>query len=116
VRHYTWTPALWFGLAMTVAGLGFAPLPVVQPSTGNRAARLAAPIALTLVTVVLLALGWRFGVPATRALAATGTVMIGSTLLPVRPFDGGYITSRTANVVIMLASLAIGGALLLGWI
>jgi hypothetical protein len=42
--------------------------------------------------------------------------MIGSTLLPVRPFDGGYITSRTANVVIMLASLAIGGALLLGWI
>ncbi len=116
VRHYTWAPALWFGSAMTVAGLGFAPLPVARTADARRVVRLAAPIALGVLTIVLLALGWWFGAPATRSLAATATVMVGSTLLPVKPLDGGYITSRSANLLIMLASLAVGGALLLGWI
>ncbi len=101
---------------MTVAGLGFASLPVARSEESRRRVRLAAPIALGVLTVLLLAWAGWFGAHATRSPATTAAAMVGSTLLSVKPLDGGYTTSRTANLIIMLASLAMGVGMLLGQI
>jgi tetratricopeptide (TPR) repeat protein len=116
LRHFTWLPAVGFGAALTAAGLGFAPVPAAETSVEHRAVRWAGPLALASVTVVLLALGWWSGTPATRALGASGVVMMSSVLLPTKPFDGAFITHRLANTLIFLAMLGVATVLLLGWI
>lgn len=116
IRHFTWLPAIAFGAAMTGVGLAFAPVPAAQTSSTSGRVRWAGPAALAIVTVALLALGAVTAVPATRTLAASSLVMIGSVLLPVKPYDGAYLTGRLTNLAVSLALAAAGALLLLGWI
>ena len=53
---------------------------------------------------------------AARALGSAVLVMVGTALLPVRPFDGGYIRSRLINLAVSAVLLGVSALLLLGWV
>jgi cellulose synthase operon protein C len=116
VRQSSWLPSIALGGVLTGFGLAFAPLPVVQGSPGRWLVRWLGTLLLGGVTLVLLLLGWRTGVPVTRAASASALVMISSTLVPVKPLDGAYLTNRLANLLVTIALAGVSALLLLNWL
>jgi hypothetical protein len=69
---------------------------------------------LAVFAAVLLGIAAFTGVPATRALGSSAVVMLGSVLLPLRPFDGSYLRGKVVSLLVSLAMLGVSIALLLG--
>jgi len=59
------------------------------------------------LTATLLLLGLFLGTPVIRTLAACGLVDADIGAVPIRPFDGGYLRSRVANLLITIALIAV---------
>ena len=116
VRHYSWLPALAFGTVMAGVGLAFAPVPAADTTIRRGPLRWTPLVLLAVLAGALLALGWRSGVPVTRALGASALVMISSILLPARPYDGAFVTSRITSLVLVVALLAVSALVLFGLI
>ena len=112
VAEYTWAPTAVIGVAATVAGLGFAPLPVAEEE-GPKAVswiHAAGPASLAAVSALLLGLGAVTHVPLTRSLGVAALVMTASTLVPVRPLDGGVVAGdrvRKLTIDAVMVTLAI---------
>jgi hypothetical protein len=116
MRHYSWTPAIAFGAAMGAAGLVFAPLPVADVPAKAAWTRWLGTGLLALATAALLVTGTITGVPVVRALAATALVVLSSSLLPAKPFDGAYISGRLLNLACTAVLLGVAALLVLGLI
>jgi cellulose synthase operon protein C len=106
----SWLPGLILGVAATVGGLGWAPLPIVrakaeerEPVDGSATAKSlsnlhwAAPAALGALALIQLLLAAWLDVPVTRSLGAAALVMTASLLTPIKPVDGGTIAATPAG-------------------
>lgn len=113
VRHFTWLPSLAIGVALTAVGLSFATVPAAELPEERRTVRWIGPAMLAVFAAALLGIAAFTGVPATRALGSSAVVMLGSVLLPLRPFDGSYLRGKVVSLLISLAMLAVSIALFL---
>ena len=91
VRQEGWPPGMVVGIAGTAAGAVWAPLPVIDGEKSPARIYAAAPLALGVVTGVLLLEAVLLNIPLTRSLAISGLIMAASTLLPVPPLDGARL-------------------------
>ena len=107
-----WPPGVLFGAIAAVAGLLWAPLPVLGAKASTRA-HWAAPLALAALALPLLALAVWTNVPLTRTLAAAGLVMAASVLTPLKPVDGGAIVAA-GGAAASLTGLGLAALALLG--
>ena len=140
VNQESWIPGVAFAVGTTVAGLGWAPLPVLhtanEPSeTAERSAdaaspraatadvtattdvenlHWAAPVALGAIALVELLLAALLNVPLTRSLGAASLVMTASLLTPIKPIDGGTVSQTTAGTLSTLAAAGMALLVLLG--
>ncbi len=94
-RQESWGPGMLFGVAASVAGAPWAPLPVVRSDSDDTGTsskvNAAAPIAVTLLAAVLFVESAALEVPLTRSWALVALIMAASMLLPVEPLDGARI-------------------------
>lgn len=112
VAEYTWAPTAVIGVAATMAGFGFAPLPVAEEEGPTPVSWIhaAGPASLAAVSAVLLGLAALTHVPLTHALGVAALVMTASTLVPVRPLDGGVVAGdrvRKLTIDAVMVALAI---------
>ncbi len=114
MRQRGWTPGIVVGLGAAAAGLGWAPLPVVETDRPVPAVHWIGPVVTGAVALCLLTLGVGFGVPTTQALGTAALVMTASLLTPIEPLDGSYVAKGPAGVAATLALLAAAVFLLLG--
>ncbi len=102
------------GLVTTPLGLTFAPTPVLRPEVPTMV-RWAPHAALTIVTTLALALTWLGAVPITRELAQLSLLILASSLIPVKPFDGS-ILPRRLSVFVAIGLVAPSALLAGGWL
>ena len=114
MRQRGWTPGIVVGLGAAAAGLGWAPLPVVETDRPAPAVHWIGPLVTGAAALVLLALGVGLGVPTTKALGTAALVMTASLLTPIEPLDGSYVAKGPAGLAAGLALLAAAVFLLLG--
>jgi hypothetical protein len=107
----SWTPGTLFGLGAAAFGLTWTPLPVLRAATPR--AHWAAPVALALLAVPLVAATAWLDVPLTRAVATAALVMAASLLTPVKPVDGGAI-AEAGGVAAGLTGIGLAALLALG--
>jgi tetratricopeptide (TPR) repeat protein len=110
LRQETWPPGVAFGLVVTLAGAGWAPLPVARAPGAATGVHWAGPTAVAALAIVLLILATAFNVGLTRSLGAAGLVMAASLLTPVAPIDGATVSTTAVGA---LPSLAVLGAAVL---
>ncbi|MBA2955888.1 tetratricopeptide repeat protein [Nocardioides sp. CGMCC 1.13656] len=111
----SWPPGMVVGVAATVAGAPWAPLPVLddtdRPSTR---VHVAAPLVLLAIATILLVEAAWLRVPLTRAMAVAALIMAASTLLPIGPLDGArlrkgqLVAGAGAAFALALAVLGLG--------
>ena len=95
----------------------FVPVPCLDPSSANHErSRWRAILVLVAVAVALSAVAAVLPAPVLRALAVASVAMTASALLPVRPFDGGYVRRRLTQWVITIALAAATVVIELRWI
>jgi tetratricopeptide (TPR) repeat protein len=108
----TWPPGVVFGAGTAIAGLTWAPLPVLREGAKPRV-HWAAPVALAAVAIPLVIFTAWFDVPLARAVATAGLVMAASLLTPIKPVDGGAIAAAGGTAA-GLTGLGLAALLALG--
>ena len=88
----SWPPGVVFGAGTAIAGLTWAPLPVLREGAKARV-HWAAPLALALVAIPLVLFTAWLDVPLARAVATAALVMAASLLTPIKPVDGGALAA-----------------------
>lgn len=114
LRQRGWPPGIAVGLGAAAAGLGWAPLPVVETDRPAPAVRWIGPLVTGVAALCLLALGVGLEVPATKAVGTAALVMTASLLTPIEPLDGGFVAKGPAGLAAGLALLGTAVFLLLG--
>jgi tetratricopeptide (TPR) repeat protein len=114
LRQRGWTPGIVVGLGAAAAGLGWAPLPVVETDRPAPAVHWIGPVVTGAAALCLLTLGVGLGVPTTKALGTAALVMTASLLTPIEPLDGSYVAKGPAGLAAGLALLGAAVFLLLG--
>ncbi len=114
LRQRGWAPGVVASIAATLAGAGWAPLPVAETSHDARVVHWIGPLAAALMGTALLALGAWLAVPATTALGTVGLVMAASLLVPIKPLDGGFLGEGAVALVTNVLLVAVGVLLVLG--
>jgi hypothetical protein len=99
LRQETWPPGLVFGLAVTLLGAGWSPLPVARTHRKAMNVHWAGPAAVGTLALALLLLAAWLDVPVTRSLGAAGLVMAASLLTPIKPIDGATISSTAKGAL-----------------
>jgi cellulose synthase operon protein C len=108
-HNESWGPGVAFGMATAVVA-PWAPLPVARTTDDAPRVHAAAPVALSLVGVVLFVESVALQVPLTRSLAEAALIMVASILVPVGPLDGAKL-GRTG---LLAGAGVVGAALLVG--
>jgi hypothetical protein len=90
------------GSGAAAVGLGWAPLPVARTERPAPRVHWAAPLAVGVVALALLALGAVLEVPLSRALGTSALVMAASLLTPIKPLDGGVLAAQGGGLVTAL--------------
>ena len=111
LEQETWLPGLAIGLVLTLVSTGWAPMPVARSKASAVGVHWSGPIALGLLSVVLLLLAAWLNVPITRDLGAAGLVITASMLTPVKPLDGATVGSSAAGALPVAA--VVGAAVLM---
>ena len=114
LRQRGWPPGIAAGLTAAAAGLGWAPLPVVETDRPAPMVHWIGPIVAGVAALCLLALGVGLEVPTTKALGTAALVMTASLLTPIEPLDGGFVAKGPVGVAAGLALLGTAVFLLLG--
>ena len=68
-----------------------------------------------LIGVLTVGLAWVSGVPMVRGLAQGVLIVLGSSLIPVDPYDGAAL-SRRGSLVVGVLLLGIGAVFQLNWL
>jgi tetratricopeptide (TPR) repeat protein len=92
LRHFTWTPSLLVAAVFGSVGGAWAPLPASADRAAARRLHWVGPLALGLTALGFLLLARLTGTPVTRALGVSALTMMQTVLLPVRPYDGAYLS------------------------
>ena len=79
------------GLA-SVAVAPWAPLPVAKETASAPRVHAAAPVLLGLVGLMMFVETAAFEVPLAPAIANAALIMVASTLVPIPPLDGSYLS------------------------
>ncbi|MFT4187274.1 MAG: hypothetical protein QM621_01675 [Aeromicrobium sp.] len=102
--QFGWPPAMLVSMAAAPLGVTVAPYPGVDDddvATAHRRRTLwAAAGSVAVVTAVFVALAFFSAVPLARWAAMAGLALLGSMLLPFRPFDGAHVRARSASALI----------------
>ncbi len=106
----SWVPGIVVGLVAGVAGVPWAPLPVVQTDVSSRRVHLAAPLTLSVLSVLLFVEAAWLQVPLTQSLAVGALIMAASTLLPIGPLDG----AQMGKAGVAAGAGVVAGAVLVG--
>ena len=114
LRQRGWPPGIAVGLGAAAAGLGWAPLPVVETDRPAPLVHWVGPISTGIAALVLLSLGVGLEAPTTKALGTAALVMTASLLTPIEPLDGGFVAKGPAGLAAGLALLGAAVFLLLG--
>jgi tetratricopeptide (TPR) repeat protein len=128
ISQEAWPPGLILGTAVTLVGLGWAPLPVARADAEDQEAEevpdtarapfanlhWAAPAVLGVLALAQLLLAAWLDIPLTRSLGAAALVMTASLLTPIKPVDGGTIATTTGGAVTILAVAGTATLVLLG--
>ena len=116
-QQFGWPPALAFGLGLSLVQIPFVPAPCLSPTpTGHERTRWRGILVLAGIAVALGAVAVVLPAPVLRALAVACVAMIASALLPVKPFDGGYLPRRRTQWLITLALAAATVIVELRWL
>ncbi len=108
----SWPPGVVFGAGTAIAGLTWAPLPVLREGAKARV-HWAAPVTLALVAIPLVLFTAWLDVPLARAVATAALVMAASLLTPIKPVDGGAIAAAGGTAA-GLTGLGLAALLALG--
>jgi tetratricopeptide (TPR) repeat protein len=111
IRQRAWRPAILVAAAGAVAGIPWAPLPVVEPDRPESRVHLVGPAVAAATGLVLLILSAWLGLPVTRSLGIAAVVVAASMLTPLKPLDGALIEGVKG---VLPAGLVGGTALLIG--
>jgi cellulose synthase operon protein C len=130
-HQFSSPPAVALGLGLSVVQVPFVPVPCLSPLPADRersrGARGVSPreliqprwrgiLVLAGVAAVLSAVAAGLPAPVLRALAVASVAMTASALLPVRPFDGGYVRRRRSQWLITAGLVAAIVIIELRWI
>ena len=106
-----------FGLGLSLVQIPFVPAPCLSGSPeGRQRSRWRGILVLTGIAAVLGTAAVIFPAPVLRALAVACVAMIASALLPVKPFDGGYVRRPRTQWLITLALAAATVIIELRWL
>jgi hypothetical protein len=116
-RQFGLPPAVGLGLGLSLVQVPFVPVPCLDPSAANHErSRWRGILVLAGIAAALSAAAAVLPAPVLRAFAVASVAMTASALLPVRPFDGGYVRRRLTQWVITLALAAATVVIELRWI
>jgi hypothetical protein len=116
-HQFSSPPAVALGLGLSVVQVPFVPVPCLSPlPTDQEQSRWRGILVLAGVAAVLSAVAAGLPAPVLRALAVASVAMTASALLPVRPFDGGFVRRRLTQWLITLAIAAATVVISLSWI
>lgn len=112
--------ASWLGMAIGTVGapfgLGFAPVPTLPRGQQERwRGWWQSQAIIGLIGVLTVGLAWVSGVPMVRGLAQGVLIVLGSSLIPVDPYDGAAL-SRRGSLVVGVLLLGIGAVFQLNWL
>jgi hypothetical protein len=115
--QFSWPPALGLGLVLSLVQVPFVPVPCLDPSGADHdRSRWRGIGVLAVIAVALSAVAAVLPAPVLRALAVASVAMTASALLPVRPFDGGYVRQRLTQWLITIVLAAATVVIELRWI
>jgi tetratricopeptide (TPR) repeat protein len=112
LRHFTWTPSLVVAAVFGSIGAAWAPVPASADRTAVRRLHSLGPFALGLAALCFLLLARLTGTPVTRALGVCALTMMQTVMLPVRPYDGAFL-SREPRALLLAAWLIVMSVLVL---
>ena len=116
-QQFGWPPALAFGLGLSLAQIPFVPAPCLSPSAdAHERPRWRGILVLAGIAGALGAVAVILPAPVLRALAIASVAMIASALLPVKPFDGGYVKRPRTEWLITIALAAATVIIELRWL
>jgi tetratricopeptide (TPR) repeat protein len=116
-RHFSSPPAVGLGLGLSLVQVPFVPAPCLGPAPDNdERPRWRGIFVLMGIAAGLCAVAAALPAPVLRALAVASVAMTASALVPVRPFDGGYVRRRTIQWLITAALAAATVIIELHWI
>jgi tetratricopeptide (TPR) repeat protein len=107
IAQRSWPPGLCFGLLGGAFGAPWAPLPTVLSKPASNRVYEAAPLVLgVLAAALFLEAAW-LSVPLTHDWAVAALIMAASTLLPVKPLDGGRLSGGATAAALGLVGAAV---------
>jgi len=112
LRHFTWTPSLLVAAVLGSVGAAWAPVPASADRTAVRRLHSLGPLALGLAALCFLLVARLTGTPVTRALGVSALTMMQTVMLPVRPYDGAFL-SKEPRALLLGAWLLVMSALVL---
>jgi tetratricopeptide (TPR) repeat protein len=107
-RHFGWPPAVGLGAALALLHIPLLPVPcLAEDEPTGTSVRWRGVLGVAALALALTVAAIVVGTPLTRGLALGCIALTSSTLLPVKPLDGGYLTRpRTAWAVTAIFALA----------
>jgi tetratricopeptide (TPR) repeat protein len=111
-----WTPGLVLGGLTALVGYAFVPVPVDRRDGVTWRERWGGVALVAIVAAAALTLGVVTGVPMVRVLGIAALAMLSSALLPVKPFDGGFLNGRVTELLTSVGMVAAASAVILGWV
>ncbi|MEZ5097194.1 MAG: tetratricopeptide repeat protein [Nocardioides sp.] len=111
-----WVPSILVGALTALVGYAFVPVPVDPNEDLRRSARWAGPTLLAALASISLVVARITGFPLVRVVGVSSLAMLMTALFPLKPFDGGFVTSRVAEIAISVVLLAASSLLVLGWV
>ena len=116
-HHFSSPPAVGLGLGLSLAQVPFIPVPCLGALPANHErARWRGILVLAGIAAALCAVAAFLPAPVLRTLAVASVAATASALLPVRPFDGGYVRRRRTQWLITIALAAAIVLIELRWV